>query len=122
MWDMGHNGSEGPLGRELARFYGVYFGFYAGSGILCLLLGILLLQLPHHMGLGEYKGLTFWALGMLEAYGYVDFVMYISAPRIGPRSTSLVTGFALLVDGCIALMYGYLVYRGVCRLRTVPSH
>lgn len=45
--------------------------------------------------------------------------MYISAPRIGPRSTSLVTGFALLVDGCIALMYGYLVYRGVCRLRTV---
>lgn len=47
--------------------------------------------------------------------------MYIATPRIGPRDTALVTGFALLVDGCIAFVYGYLVYRGFCTLRTVSK-
>ncbi|KAF4683678.1 hypothetical protein FOZ63_029176 [Perkinsus olseni] len=169
------NDSENPLGRNLARFYGIYFGSYAGAGVLLIILGLLLLQLPKQLDLGEYKGLAFWSLGMLslvgtflylgippcprsdvipgspvpcvspwrtfifpiahrrfrvyalllvvcgmvEAYGYVDFVMYISTPRIGPRASSLVTGFALFIDGLVAFMYGWLVYRGFCSLRTV---
>ncbi|KAF4726430.1 hypothetical protein FOZ62_031084, partial [Perkinsus olseni] len=169
------NDSENPLGRNLARFYGIYFGSYAGAGVLLIILGLLLLQLPKQLDLGEYKGLAFWSLGMVslvgtflylgiapcprsdvipgspvpcvspwrtfifpiahrrfrvyalllvvcgmvEAYGYVDFVMYISTPRIGPRASSLVTGFALFIDGLVAFMYGWLVYRGFCSLRTV---
>ncbi|KAF4757023.1 hypothetical protein FOZ63_014786, partial [Perkinsus olseni] len=176
------NDSENPLGRNLARaigamarFYGIYFGSYAGAGVLLIILGLLLLQLPKQLDLGEYKGLAFWSLGMVslvgtflylgippcprsdvipgspvpcvspwrtfifpivhrrfrvyalllvvcgmvEAYGYVDFVLYISTPRIGPRASSIVTGFALFIDGLVAFMYGWLVYRGFCSLRTV---
>ncbi|EER04108.1 hypothetical protein Pmar_PMAR023095 [Perkinsus marinus ATCC 50983] len=47
------------------------------------------------------------------------YPLWDATPRIGPRDTALVTGFALLVDGCIAFVYGYLVFRGFCTLRTI---
>ncbi|KAF4671722.1 hypothetical protein FOL46_009949 [Perkinsus olseni] len=173
-WGSGALDGQSIMGA-MTRFYGIYIGSYAGAGVLLIILGLLLLQLPKQLDLGEYKGLAFWSLGMLslvgtflylgippcprsdvipgspvpcvspwrtfifpiahrrfrvyalllvvcgmvEAYGYVDFVMYISTPRIGPRASSLVTGFALFIDGLVAFMYGWLVYRGFCTLRTV---
>ncbi|KAF4654196.1 hypothetical protein FOL47_010102 [Perkinsus chesapeaki] len=55
----------------------------------------------------------------VEAYVYSDFVLYISTPRIGPKSSGLVTGFALFVDGVISFLLGLAVYKGYFTIKAV---